>query len=120
VKLLLDAMYPQSIAAQLRRRGHDVVAVTEDEDVKLLSDAALLAWATDQGRAVVTENTPDFLHLDHVYRTLDKQHQGIVLVTNERFGRATRQYIGPLVRALDAFLREDVQRAPGWIYWLTE
>jgi hypothetical protein len=32
VKLILDEMYPQSIAEQLRGRGHDAEAVVEHAD----------------------------------------------------------------------------------------
>lgn len=56
VRLLLDEMFSPRIADELRRRGHDVVAMVADPELRALSDAAVYAWAAEQDRRVVTEN----------------------------------------------------------------
>ncbi len=45
MKLLLDEMFTEEIAIQLRRRGHDVAAVQGQETLLGYSDAALFAVA---------------------------------------------------------------------------
>lgn len=59
MKLLLDEHLSPTIAEELRRRGHDVVAVIE-VGLRQQPDVALLAWAVDESRAVVTANYADF------------------------------------------------------------
>ena len=118
MKLLLDAMYSPTIAEQLRRRGHDVIAAKEDPDLATLGDDVLFAAAQGDGRALVTENLKDFLPLDAEYRRRGWVHHGVVLTTDRRFGRGDRAHIGHLVRALDALLQEDAERLPGWVHWL--
>ena len=119
MKLLLDAMYTPAIAEQLRRRGHDATAARQDERLANLSDEALFAAAQVAGRSVVTDNLDDFLEIDGRYRQRGEEHHGLILTTNRRFGRGHPGHIGHLVLALDALLREDVERIPGWVHWLT-
>lgn len=57
--LLLDEHYSPRIAAALRRRGYDVVAVAETT-LRQASDDALLAYAAREGRRIVTFNVKDF------------------------------------------------------------
>lgn len=118
MKLLLDAMYTPVIAEQLRRLGHDVIAAKEDLRLANLRDDVLFAAAQADGRAFVTENLKDFVPIDREYRQRGENHYGLILTTDHGFRRGTEGHIGHLVRALDAFLREDVERLPGWIHWL--
>lgn len=106
MRLLLDEMYPTSLAEQLRARGHDVVSVHDPSHVHLrsLADEVVAAAALDEGRALVTENVPDFRRLA---AAADKQHQPMPLLihtTNERFPRARAGTLGRLVLALDTVL----------------
>src|SRR5687768_12694112 len=111
VKLLLDAMYTQVIAEQLRRRGHDVVSALERPDGAQASDAALLAMAHEEGRAIVTENIHDFMDLDAEYRRDGHVHFGVILTSNRGFSRHSAGRIGLLVTALDVWLREYPEEA---------
>jgi hypothetical protein len=120
VKLLLDAMYTQVIAEQLRRRGHDVVSAHEREGLAAVSDDALLGVAESEGRAVVTENIHDFMGLDAEYRRDGRAHFGVILTSDQRFPRHAAGGIGRLVIALDAWLREHPEEATAdsRIWWL--
>jgi predicted nuclease of predicted toxin-antitoxin system len=62
VRLLLDEMSSPKIAVQLRRRGRDVIAVTEPEHEARYGgvDAVVRERAQEDARAVVTENVADF------------------------------------------------------------
>lgn len=59
-RLLLDEMFAPQIAEALRRRGHDVVALVADPELRALPDPEVYEWAGGQRRRVVTENVKDF------------------------------------------------------------
>lgn len=83
--LLLDEMLSADIAAQLRKRGHDVLAVVADPALVGLPDDQILAEAAGAGRALVTANIKDFVPLDALYRTTNRRHAGLVLVSTKTF-----------------------------------
>lgn len=113
MKLLLDEMWPGSVAEQLRQRGHDVVAVVERPDLRGQPDDVVFATAQVEGRAVVTENVSDFLRL----AAGASHHAGLVLTSNRRFPRGDARTIGRLVAALEALLSAQEPIAP-FEYWL--
>jgi len=62
--ILLDEMYPPSLAQRHRDKAHDVVAVLEVEvGLASRSDEDVLAWAGRNQRCVITENVADFARL---------------------------------------------------------
>lgn len=70
--------FPFPVVVELRRLGHDVVTLSDQEKAgEAHPDAAVLAWAASMGRAVLTLNRRDFirLHLSH------PQHAGIIVCT---------------------------------------
>ena len=119
MRLLLDEHYSRRIAEQLRRRGHDVVAARERSELHALTDAALFALMTTEGRVIVTENVADFLPLVHAAATIGMDHAGIILTSSRQFPRTSRA-VGRLVRALDALLvaRPAADALRGQTWWL--
>jgi hypothetical protein len=108
VKLLLDEMYAPVVAEQLRSRGHDVVSV-HDADYRRLEgalDEEVFAAAADQGRALVTENVPDFRRLEADALARGKAHASLVFTSNRQFPRGQPGTIGQLVEALHELLSE--------------
>lgn len=120
MRLLIDSMYSPTIAEQLRRRGHDVLAARALEVLEDLPDDELFAIAQAEGRVVVTENVNHFLDLDAFYRERGQEHMGLILTTNHGFPRSRPSHIGRLVTALDAWLQEHPGDAPAtsMIWWL--
>ena len=113
MKALLDEMIPPAVAVQLRRRGHDVIAVAERADLRSLPDREILALAQAEGRAIVTRDRADYLALEREQRSAEETHAGLVLVSS-RFAPAA---VGPLVKTLDHVLaRADLH--PGFVHWL--
>jgi Domain of unknown function (DUF5615) len=102
LKLLLDEQISAAVAEQLRRRGHDVVAVTEIE-LHGSDDETVLARAIDDGRALVTNNIRDFRLIHARHLTQDVAHHGIVFVPSSAY-TLRRTGIGALVKALDELL----------------
>src|SRR5258708_2697938 len=61
-------MFSDTIAQQLRAKGHDIIAVVADPALVSLPDDQILAHAAAAGRALVTANIKDFMPLDGQYR----------------------------------------------------
>jgi Domain of unknown function (DUF5615) len=104
VRLLLDEHYAPEIAEQLRRRGHDVVAVKERPHLIGRSDRVQFAGLADERRAIVTEDVGDYRPLLASAVRRGQRTFGLLCVNPRRFARR-RDEIGRLVAALDAFLR---------------
>lgn len=96
--LLLDEMFSPRIAEELRRRGRDVLALVADPELRSLSDPEVYAWASDQGRRVVTENVKDFRPL-----VATGSGPGVLFTSSRAFPRSRRN-LGLLVDALDRWL----------------
>jgi hypothetical protein len=105
LKLLLDEMFSPAIAAELRPRGHDVVAIKEHREWQAKPDPDVVLLARAEQRAIVTNNVRDFrpLHAELVAAG-SEGHAGMVFVpaTVPRTKAAT----GQLVAALEAKLAE--------------
>ena len=120
LRLLLDEMYPYTIAEQLRARGHDVIAVGERPALRGAPDTAVFAAAQEDQRAIVTDDM-GFRSREAEHRARGELHHGIILTTNRRFPRGRPATVGRLVRSLDRFLsREaaDLADSPSFTWWL--
>ncbi len=105
MRLLLDEHYSPEIARQLRKRGHDGVAVGERLELVELADSELLERMAGEGRAVLTENAVDFVVLAEQAALAGQDHAGILLTSPRRMPRR-KDTIGLFVRTLDAFLEK--------------
>ena len=113
-RLLLDEMFSPRLAEELQRRAHDVLALVADPELRALSDPEVYAWATDQGRRIVTENVKDFRPL-----VLSGPGAGVLFTSSRSFPRSRRN-LGPLINALDRWLIAAAAAAatPGPELWL--
>ena len=106
--LLLDEMFSDTIAQQLRTKGHDVQAVVADPSFASLPDDQILSHAAATGRALVTANIKDFMPLDARYRAAGQAHAGLILVSAKTFPQ-NRSYTSAVTSALAAILDEREQ-----------
>lgn len=106
MKLLVDQMWPASLAQQLRQRGHDVVAVLEREDLAHQEDDAVWEAACREVRAVFTENVADYLPLSTQYLGRSEPFYGLVLTSDRGLPRGHPRTLGRVVKALVRFLAE--------------
>ena len=121
MRLLLDEMHTPAVAAALRLRGHDVVAVKERAELEGLPDRDLLRAATLDGRAVVTENIKDFASLHKTSLSLGQPHTGLVFTLSNRFPRSAGHHVQVLVDALEELLSEQaavLDGAESFVWWL--
>lgn len=118
VALLLDEMHAPVVAEALRDRGHDVAAVAERDALRAMSDEELFRWAGEHGRRLVTENVKDFAPLLRRAEEPGRTTAPVLFTSSRTFPRSRRNP-GPLITALDAWLRApDVTRRPAED-WLT-
>jgi uncharacterized protein DUF5615 len=104
VKLLLDEHVSSAVAAQLRRRGHDVITAA-DAKLEQTPDLEILVAATRSRRAVVTANHHDFRPIHTSYIARGQRHFGLILVPRHAWLATTG--LGRLVNALDSLLRAN-------------
>ncbi len=99
-------MHAPTVATTLRALGHDVVAVADSPDLRALTDDKLFAWASAQRRRIVTENVKDFRRLLLRSEESGQSRPGLLFTSNRTFQRS-RHNLGPVIAALDAWLRQS-------------
>jgi hypothetical protein len=83
MKLYADEDFDHGVVARLRALGHDVVTVMEASR-RGASDADQLAYATGEGRALLTFNRSDY----HALHRQSAAHAGIITCTRDPDGEA--------------------------------
>ena len=118
VRLLLDEMHAPAIADALTADGWDVLAVAASVSLRSTSDEELLAHATAEGRAMVTENIVDFAVIATRGGAQPRPHAGLIFTSPRRFHRSTIAYPGNLVVALRALLEDPPPIGASGSWWL--
>ena len=118
MKLLLDEMFAPAIAAELRRRGYEVVAVAERADLRGQADALVFAAAWAEGRCVVTENVGDYRLLAAEASRAGRPCPGLIFTSNRQFPRHVPRTTGRMVTALSELLSQDRELA-SLEHWLS-
>jgi hypothetical protein len=116
--LLLDEMFSDSIAQELRTKGHDVTSVVGQSALVGLPDDQILAYATTEGRALVTANIKDFMPLDVRYQAAGQAHPGLILVSTKTFPQS-RGFTVAIVAALETLLSGPNKIQPGQVVFLS-
>ena len=115
--LLLDEMHAPVVATALRERGHDVLAVAEQDELRALTDDELFRWAAEHDRRIVSENVKDFAPL--LRRADELGHPAArLLFTSSRTFPRSRRNPGPIIDALDRWLRAAQVTEPPIEDWL--
>ncbi len=86
-------------------------------ELRALTDEELFRWAAERDRRIVTENVKDFAPL---LRRADEhgQHVARLLFTSSRTFPRTRRNPGPIIDALDVWLRAAQVSEPPVEDWL--
>ena len=117
--LLLDEMFADDIAQQLRAKGYDVASVVADPALVGLPDDQVLAYATTQGRALVTANIKDFVPLDGRYRAAGQSPAGLILVSTKTFPQ-NRGFQSAITASLVTLLSGTAKIQSGQVLFLTQ
>ena len=110
VRLLLDEHISPTAAIELRRMGHDVIAVAERHDLRGRPDVEIFAEAALGGRAVVTFDVGDYLPLVHRSIQLGHRHGGLILLSSTRSwskGEATGRLVAALAKLMQSCPADD-------------
>lgn len=118
MRLLLDEMFPPSVADGLRRRGIDAIAIQETPPLRGLPDREVFVAAQLEQQCLVTENVADFVLVEAAWRSEHGgPHAGLILVAPGAFPRHRPRVVGQLVRALAEAAAVGVPE-PGMVVWL--
>jgi len=81
VRLLLDAHHsPKRVGGPLRRDGHDVLALAEEQALEALADEQVLELAADERRILVTRNGKHFTPIPRAWAGAGQHHAGRTLM----------------------------------------
>lgn len=116
--LLLDEMFSDDIAQQLRAKGNDVISVVADPALVGLPDDQVLAYATTEGRALVTGNIKAFVPLDSRYRAAGQALAGLILVSTKTFPQ-NRGFPSAITTSLATQLSDTAKIQSGQMLFLT-
>ena len=116
--LLLDEMFSDDIAQQLRAKGHDVVSVVADPALVGLPDDQVLAYATTEGRTLVTASIKDFVPMVGRYRAAGQAHAGLILVSAKTFPQ-NRGFPSAITTSLATLLNDTAKVQSGQVLFLT-
>lgn len=116
--LLLDEMFSDTIAQQLRAKDYDVISVVAHPSLVALPDDQIPAYAVTEGRVLVTSNVKDFIPLDSRYRAAGQAPPGLILVSTRTFPQ-DRGFTNAITAALDTLLGGPEKIQPGQVLFLT-
>ena len=102
MKVYLDEDLSPVIAALLRKHGIDAATAHDVGNVQL-EDRAQLAYATREGRAIVTANVIDFIELAHEAVATNTEHAGIILVPSSFRGDEFQAIADGIVAAVKPY-----------------
>lgn len=119
MRLLLDEHVDPAVAEHLRRLGHDVIAVVDEQDLRGSSDEALLDWATAQDRVIVTYDVRGFMPLLERSTSMGVDCAGLIFVSVRSYPMGDLGH-GPLFRDLAKVLqahpaRDALRRRAIWL-----
>jgi len=110
IRLYLDEDVHESVAPALRQHGYDVLTVREAGQ-EGLSDAAQLAYATAQGRALFSFNAVDYITLHFEYLAHHQDHAGIIVAKQAPIGETVRR----LLLLLNAVGLDEIRHQLRWL-----
>lgn len=116
MKVLLDEQLSVEIARELRRRGCDVEAVTKWPELTGASDERLMEQATQEDRAIITNNLRHFRPIAAQRLAQGKRHAGLILLPS---GRArNHDATGMLADAIELVMRTNPKGIPDAEHWI--
>jgi predicted nuclease of predicted toxin-antitoxin system len=110
-------MWTHEIAKQLRTQSHDAQAVTETAALRKLSDIDIFAFAQEELRAIVTENTPDFRRLVIDAQRRGQSHAVLIYTVSRDVSRHDPRVVGRMVTLLTEIMttHQDLADRELWI-----
>lgn len=117
MKTLLDEMWPDWIAREMRKLGHDVTAVKENKGISGKPDQIVFDIAQKQVRAVLTDNVRDYMALARQRLQQGQHHSGLILTSNRSLSRAKQSTFRTVIKRLSD-LMDSHRNLNDQEYWL--
>lgn len=92
IRFFTDEDVYGTVAVRRRQKGHDAVS-TPDVDRFGEDDESQLAWATHEGRALVTFNDADFARIHQDWTKCARGHAGIIASCQRPIGDLLRRLL---------------------------
>jgi len=108
LRLFLDEDVHATLAAALRKRGHDAVLALEEKRLGL-SDESQLNFATQENRCLVTFNVGDFVRLHNRWMDAGHEHAGIIVSKQLPVGEMLRRLLALLQKENSDSMRGQVR-----------
>jgi predicted nuclease of predicted toxin-antitoxin system len=106
VRLYFDRHIMKRLAVDLRGRGYDVLT-TEEAGKDTVSDEEQLAFASAEGRTILTFNIRDFAPLHEARQAAGQPHAGII-VSQQLGSREYGLLLQRMLRLLNHFTAEEM------------
>ena len=103
MRLYLDENISPFVAKELRKRGHDVISVHENQ-TQSRSDIEQFELSISEQRAIVTYDIVDFIDLAKNYISKGKSHFGIILISHKTIPQGD---LKKLVNSLERLLKNN-------------
>ena len=110
IKLLLDEHIWLGLTGALTQRGYDAIHILNTEQ-RGIDDEPLLAFATAQGRAVLTYNVRHFVPLVRLWYEAGREHAGVILSIQLPPGELLRQ----VERLLTTLSADELKNTARWL-----
>lgn len=110
MRLVLDEHLDVAVAVELRKRSHDVIAVTEDAALTGVKDRDLWEWAAEAHRVIVTRDMRGFSALAQEHQIVGDPFAGVIFLSSKRYPEgpgSSGSLIRDLARLLDGHPERD-------------
>ncbi len=105
IRFFTDEDVYGATAIAMRKAGFDTVS-TPEAGRRAESDESQIAWASDEGRVLITFNVHHFAALHKVWIGRGRHHAGIIVSNQRPIGELLRRLLH-LARSLDAEAMQD-------------
>jgi predicted nuclease of predicted toxin-antitoxin system len=106
IRLYFDRHIMTRLAVDLRGRGYDVLT-TEEAGKDTATDEEQLAFATAEGRAILTFNIRDFAPLHEAWQAAGRAQAGVI-VSRQLGSREYGLLLPRMLRLLNHFTAEEM------------
>ena len=110
IKLLLDEHIWEGLTEALTQRGYDVIHINNTEQ-RGIDDETLLAFATAEGRPVLTYNARHFIPLVRLWYEASRAHTGVIVSIQLPPGELLRQ----VERLLATLSADELKNTVRWL-----
>lgn len=113
IRFFTDEDVYGSVARKLRERSIDAVSTPEAGRLRE-SDESQLAWASQEGRAILTFNVADFARIHNEWMSRFRHHAGIVVSRQRPIGDLLERIVA-LASTLTAIqMRDRLEFLSNW------